>query len=272
MQEKKDTPFFVGYLDMPVQLKKFYWPLGVLMMLFSLFMGYTLASAQKSSASASWDTSEMETVTGFLQVKPYPVLHRVDPENPGQTQSILLVEQGKFSADAAALPFHNKFVTIQGFSISHGGWSMLEITGGSDIQLMNESETSRLEDFAEKLAPTSMGSVSLSGEIIDSKCYLGVMKPGEGTVHAACAEVCLLGGMPPMLVVRGHDNWRYGYILTHADGTSVSTDYAANAGQLQQVKGQLIRIGDLLYIQLQDGDSKVSLNDGVEPTILEASS
>ncbi len=260
MQTNKDKPFFVGYLDMPSQLKKFYWPLGMVMMLISLFMGYTLASAQKSSATASWDTSQTETIQGLIQVAPYPVLHTVDPQNPEETQSILLVQQGKYSADAAALPFHNQFVTVKGFPIRHGGWTMLEITGESDIQLMTESDASNLATFSEEVKPTSLGSVSLSGEIIDSKCYLGVMKPGEGPVHRACAEVCLLGGMPPMLVVRGHDNLRYGYILANADGSSVSTDLADSAGHLRQVKGELIRMGDLLYIQLQDGASKISLN------------
>ena len=44
--------------------------------------------------------------------------------------------------------------------------------------------------------------VMLRGEIVDSKCYLGVMNPGEGTVHRDCAARCLSGGLPPMLVVR----------------------------------------------------------------------
>ncbi len=272
MKEEKDKPFFVGYLDMPDQLKKFYWPLGIVMMLISLSMGYTLASAQKSSATASWDTSQTETVQGFLQVAPYPVLHRVDPDNPKETQSILLVQQGKYSADAVALPFHNQFVTVRGFPIRHGGWSMLEITGEGDIQLDKEGEASSIGKLAGLVTPASLGSVSLSGEIIDSKCYLGVMKPGEGTVHRACAEVCLLGGMPPMLVVRGHDNQRYGYILTNADGTSVSAEYAASAGHLRQVKGALIRMGDLLYIELQDSASSVSQNRDLESGGLTTSS
>jgi hypothetical protein len=41
------------------------------------------------------------------------------------------------------------------------------------------------------------------GEIVDSKCFLGVMNPGEGTVHCDCARVCLRGGIPPMLLIRG---------------------------------------------------------------------
>ena len=36
-----------------------------------------------------------------------------------------------------------------------------------------------------------LGPVELTGEIADSKCWLGVMNPGEGTVHRDCARRCL---------------------------------------------------------------------------------
>ena len=35
---------------------------------------------------------------------------------------------------------------------------------------------------------------TLTGEIVDSKCYLGAMNPGAG--GAACAGLCLIGGIP----------------------------------------------------------------------------
>ncbi|MEJ2177929.1 MAG: hypothetical protein P8Y12_08270 [Gammaproteobacteria bacterium] len=61
--------------------------------------------------------------------------------------------------------------------------------------------------------------MTLTGEIADSKCFLGVMKPGEGSIHRACAEVRLLGGIRSMLVVRDCNDIRYGYILTLPDGS-----------------------------------------------------
>lgn len=41
---------------------------------------------------------------------------------------------------------------------------------------------------------------TFTGEIVDSKCWLGVMNPGEHTVHRACARLCIRGGIPAMLV------------------------------------------------------------------------
>ena len=54
--------------------------------------------------------------------------------------------------------------------------------------------------------------VSLIGEIVDSKCYLGAMKPGAGRGHKACATLCISGGIPPVLVVRG-DGEGVSYLL-----------------------------------------------------------
>ena len=49
---------------------------------------------------------------------------------------------------------------------------------------------------------TALGPAELQGEIVDSKCYLGVMNPGHLKPHRACAINCLRGGIPPVLLSR----------------------------------------------------------------------
>jgi hypothetical protein len=44
--------------------------------------------------------------------------------------------------------------------------------------------------------------IEVRGEIVDSKCFLGVMVPGSGKTHKDCASLCLRGGIPPALYVR----------------------------------------------------------------------
>jgi hypothetical protein len=51
----------------------------------------------------------------------------------------------------------------------------------------------------------SLGTQTLIGEIVDSKCYLGVMNPGALIPHRACAIRCISGGIPPVLLVRQSD-------------------------------------------------------------------
>ena len=40
-----------------------------------------------------------------------------------------------------------------------------------------------------------LGAVTLTGEIVDSKCFLGVMNPGNLKPHKACAIRCISGGI-----------------------------------------------------------------------------
>lgn len=253
MKDPDSSPFFVGYLEMPAVLRKFYIPLTLLMLLFSAMVGFTIASLQSSDAEASWQTDSTVTMAGFLQVDPYPVLHRMDPEDPDQIESILLVNQGKYSAEEFARPSNGQMVVVTGFPISRGGWTMLEIRSAVDI-VQQGSGNANDESIKSRVKDISLGTVTLTGEIADSKCFLGVMKPGEGSVHKACAEVCLLGGIPSMLVVRDRNDIRYGYILTLPDGSSASVSLSERAADEIEISGELLQKGDLLYLKMaKDG-------------------
>jgi len=63
--------------------------------------------------------------------------------------------------------------------------------------------------------------VTLRGEIVDAKCYLGAMKPGDGRTNKECATLCVRGGIPPMLVHQTAEG-RLGYALVAGiDGRAV---------------------------------------------------
>ena len=52
------------------------------------------------------------------------------------------------------------------------------------------------------LPVADLGTVTLTGEIVDTKCHFGVMKAGEGKVHRECAVRCISGGAPPGFLAR----------------------------------------------------------------------
>ena len=91
--------------------------------------------------------------------------------------------------------FDGKQVRLQGQLIYRDGGTMVEIVPGSIAAL--DAATVVQE------ATRDLGAVTLTGEIVDSKCYLGVMNPGQGKVHRDCAARCLSGGIPPILIVHG---------------------------------------------------------------------
>ena len=67
-----------------------------------------------------------------------------------------------------------------------------------------------------------LGITKIKGEIIDPKCYFGVMKPGEGKPHRDCAIRCILGGISPMLAVKNEKGEANYYLLASSDGGSIN--------------------------------------------------
>jgi hypothetical protein len=86
--------------------------------------------------------------------------------------------------------------------------------------------------------------VTLRGEIVDSKCFLGVMNPGEGAVHRDCARRCVSGGIPPMLVVRDGRHHEELIVLLGADGGAIGREIVQATGKPVEVSGFLVRGSD----------------------------
>jgi hypothetical protein len=90
--------------------------------------------------------------------------------------------------------------------------------------------------------------VTLSGEIVDSKCYLGVMKPGRDKPHRACASLCIRGGVPPILVVEDARGDRDHYFLIDADGEPIGGELLDLVAEPVRVSGRVYRLGDLRFL------------------------
>ncbi len=246
---KPEPPFFVGYLPTPPSLARFYWPLVLALVVGCALLGYWLGTQQKPGAPAVWAVGTGTTMSGVLQVNPYPVLHRIHPEDPARIESVLLVRQGKFTAAGMANDLDGKAVDVTGTTIRRGGWTMLEVSSGDNFA---STDAIKADLITNRLGVESLGKIALEGEIVDSKCFLGVMKPGAGAIHKSCAEVCLLGGIPAMLVAKASDDRKYGYILVQPDGSSASALSGKLAGEAVRVTGELRRQGDLLYLRMAE--------------------
>ena len=252
MNKKKS--FFVGYLPMPADLKKFTIVVAVILLIATTVLSTLFSRQQSLAGKGVWDTSNQVAVEGLLTVDPYPVLH-VAGSNP---ESVILVVIGKHGADDVALPHNNTLVRVTGSTINRGGWSMLEISGPEAIEPNPDGKPVALPDQQD------LGKVTMKGEIVDSKCFLGVMKPGPGKVHRACARLCLLGGIPPMFVIRDPDGQKYGYLMTLATGQSASRQLSSMVATPVKVDGVLEKRGDLIYLKLSDDQGSPELLTGVD--------
>src|SRR5207302_1569532 len=86
-----------------------------------------------------------------------------------------------------------------------------------------------------------LGAVQFTGEIVDTKCYFGVMNPGNGKVHRDCAARCLSGGVPPGFLVRDTagrvetlllGNWRRDLLAHVAEPVTLGGRLVRRAGRL----------------------------------------
>ena len=69
-----------------------------------------------------------------------------------------------------------------------------------------------------------LGIVQLTGEVLDPKCYFGVMKPGHGKPHRDCAIRCIEGGMSPVFYIRNEDGEANYYLILGANGEKMNQE------------------------------------------------
>lgn len=241
-----EDDFYIGYRShAPKPVARWLrWSVFILLLL-SFALAGLLATNQQPFAPAKFEFGQYRELQGILLQDPYP---RLLVERPGQQEghslysSYLLVSPFKFGADAEISGFIGKSVSLKGTLIYRDDQTMLEIVPGS-IE-MASAHTDVIGEQAQ-----SLGLVTLTGEIVDSKCFTGVMKPGHLKSHRACAIRCISGGIPPVLVVNARaENTRY-FLLVDSAGKAVNKLILDKLAVPVQITGELLRYGDLMVLK-----------------------
>lgn len=231
---------YIGYAPpMPPHIARF-----VKHAVLTIAAGVPLAAALIAIGHVRLDGGTFEfgrprTIAGVITSRPYPSI-RLEPsstaEGAGGGRWALLVAPGKHGAGTLATPFDGQRVTLDATRIQRGDAMMFEVTPGS-IAANPDSRTSSAAVEPETAA--SGTPITLRGEIVDSKCFLGVMVPGEGKTHKDCASLCLRGGIPPAFVVRDREGRSALLLLVSESGGSLAGHAAASrlAGEPIEVTG-----------------------------------
>jgi hypothetical protein len=90
--------------------------------------------------------------------------------------------------------------------------------------------------------------VTLRGEIVDSKCHLGVMTPGERRTHRACAQLCIRGGIPPLFWVENERGDVQRLLLVGANGEAVNERVLELVGLPLEIEGVVSQLDDWLVL------------------------
>lgn len=224
------SEFYIGYLDRaPEKLRKWLRRIVPTIIVVGIALGAYLALSQKGFPPGTFELGKLTQMTGFVEMNPIPML-RLEKSNG--YENILLIGFGKFGADSTLVEmerfhkmrFDENIVTLEGTRIQLGDMKLLELTEKKFSLVNFESGSPSV-----KLQKNLIDQQSRPGEVIDPKCYFGVMKPGEGKTHRSCAIRCISGGIPPVLKTGNEDDLSYVFILDE-DGQSCQSDWAPLAG------------------------------------------
>jgi hypothetical protein len=241
--------FYVGYLPKaPTALAGFVRKVIVVLGLVVVTMALMLVVAQKPFANSIFEYGKVRSFEGVVEAQPFPALLVARPGEIGQHDKYsryLLVAPGKHGADDLVAGFDGKQVRLQGQLIYRDGGTMVEIVPGS---IVVAGTAPPVQEIARDL-----GTVTVTGEIVDSKCYLGVMNPGQGKVHRDCAARCLSGGIPPIFIVKGgittdgHEQ----LLLVGLDGRALRRDALREfIAEPVQVEGELLERGSTQLLKI----------------------
>jgi len=219
----------------------------VVVLTLVLLAPVVLAVSQRMIGASVFEWGTHKSFSGVLQTTPYPHLLVPRPGNAdglSRYSTYYLVAPWKFGLDRETIaPLDGKSVTLKGTLIYRGDQTMIE-TKPEWIQAKENAS-------APAAVPQAMalGKQTLIGEIVDSKCFLGVMNPGQLTPHRACAIRCISGGVPPVLLVRQRDGPAIYLLLVSADGKPVNKQVLDLVAEPLEVTGEVERQGELLILR-----------------------
>ena len=87
------------------------------------------------------------------------------------------------------------------------------------------------------------------GEIVDTKCHLGVMNPGHSKTHRKCAIRCISGGVPASLRIRDQNGDIVYLLLVDSNGNTFNDRILNIVGEPVQVQGEVEQYGDLFVLK-----------------------
>ncbi|GJL94486.1 MAG: hypothetical protein DHS20C05_08910 [Hyphococcus sp.] len=245
---KKTTgDMFIGWAPAPKVDRRFL--LGALPLAFAGTSGasWLIAKNLDDPGAGAWLTNTTHSVTGVLTHHPYPMIRFADTNAPFGLRTVLIVAIGKCTSALEWRDRAAEAVTASGVLIQRKDHQMLEVPPFAQEWLASVDGP---VDTA-LAAPTieSLGSARLAGTIMDSKCFFGVMRPGRGKTHKACASLCIRGGIPPSFWVRSRDGREQIMLMTDAAGDPMPKDILPLVADPVEAEGEIVRVGDLIQFR-----------------------
>lgn len=241
--------FYVGYLDpAPEGLSAWLHRRVLGLILVGLGIALLWQGGHAVLPRATFEFGDVREFEGVVLLEPTPSLLVSRPAgSDGEPYSrYAVVAFGKMGAQGELAPFEGRRVRLRGTLVYRGERTLIELAEGELEDLSAGDTTGSVSE--------ALGSFTLRGEIVDSKCFLGVMNPGSLKPHKSCAIRCISGGVPPMLVVRDPQGRAAQLILVGAEGEPLGDDVLELVAEPVEISGAVSRTDDLLVLRADPSD------------------
>jgi hypothetical protein len=251
---KPEPSFYIGYRKTtPADLARFNRAVAASLALAVVLGVALIASLQGGFGMGQFEFGNVRAFEGVLYQQPAPALRVATRAGPTYA---LLVGPGKFGIPEAMRGIDGKKIRFDGTLIHRQGMTMIEVTRPETVEVLGEPGAGEARGATERIGP-----VTVAGEIVDTKCYLGAMRPSHGKVHRACAIRCLSGGVPAAVLVR--DAWGRDavWVLTSADGGKLDFDIEWTARPVR-ISGELEMQETLPVLRVQSMELLIADQQG----------
>jgi hypothetical protein len=255
-------PFYIGWQEaLPAPYRPALRRALLSLLLLMPSIAALLVLSQRGFEDSVFEFGQISTQEGFLVLQPVPMLKVPESQASGgrpRYRSLLLVGLGK----RGAMPSLQALAQAQGLPLDSLAGCRLRLRGSRIYYQQKEALelTEGAGAFAGQLpggesylpSHEALGEASLRGEILDPKCALGVMKPGQGKPHRSCAIRCISGGIPPVLRVPQPDGSQRHCLLVNEDGSPAGPRLLPYVADPVRLCGRLARQDDWLLLYLPE--------------------
>ena len=251
MKDQDKDEFYIGYVDeVPRGIKTMTKRFVLLGFLVLILFALVFALTQNQFKNSTFELTDTTTISGVYHESPYPML-RVQTSD-ATYKNILLLGFGKIGAGPFLEEIKTKTTTLSGSMLSiegnliyYNGKTLLQIIDGAAVSLVREGNGKDVP--REK---TLAKAKQFKGEIIDPKCYFGVMKPGKGKIHRSCAVLCIAGGIPPVLATADANNISEYYLITDLNGAPIHKEILPFIGKPSIIQGEVVQVEDWYQLRI----------------------
>jgi hypothetical protein len=264
-----NNDFYIGWMaKAPDKFSKYVKKVVLILFVMAITISIVLALSQKKFDTGNFEFGTLTNVKGIYSNTPVPNLKIISGKDIWGNNSYItaiLVGYGKSGVDGiiksmeeeTKTSLNKKEITVRGTLLYNDGKLVVQITA-KDKPLLHVGSTTASADLLPNVK--ELGIQSVNGEIIDPKCYFGVMKPGLGKPHRDCAIRCILGGIPPLVHVQNEKGESNYYIIVGPNGEKMNEAVQNFVAEPVKLKGKLVQYDDwiVMYVNADNGMQRYS--------------